>query len=58
MIETVIFKVEWNGIIYIDHNLVLLLLEQAHIQKGFTTNQSVWNPKFLTQINKDLKILK
>ena len=43
---------------YIDHNLVLLLLEQGRILRSFATGQPVWDPKFLSQINKNLKILK
>ena len=34
------------------------LLFQGRIQKGFATGQPVWDPKFLPQINKKIKILK
>ena len=32
--------------------------KQGQIQRSFATNQLVWDPKFLFQINKKLKILK
>ena len=31
---------------------------QGRIQRGFAAGQPVWDPKFLSQINKKLKILK
>ena len=31
---------------------------QWRIQSGFATGQPVWDPKFLPQINKKLKMLK
>ena len=47
-----------DGMSYIDHKQVLFLLEQRRIKRSFATGQSVWDPKFLSQINKKLKILK
>ena len=38
--------------------LILLMTKQGRIQRGFGTGQPVWDPKFLSQINKKLKILK
>ena len=41
----------------ISTNLCTYLLPE-HILRGFTTSQPVWDPKFLSQINKKLKIFK
>ena len=30
---------------------------QGRIQRGFANGQLVWDPKFLSQVNKKLKIL-
>ena len=46
---------------YIDHNVVLFLLELTYLEEfngSVATGQPVWNPKFLSQINKKLNILK
>ena len=38
--------------------LAYILTNRGCIQKGFATGQTVWDIKFLSQINKNLKILK
>ena len=50
-----------DGMPYIDHNVVLFLLELTYLEEfkgSFATGQPVWDPKFLSQINKKLNILK
>ena len=37
--------------------LYVLYSSQGYIQRGFATGQLVWDPKFLSQIKKKLKIL-
>ena len=49
-----------DGMPYIDHNVVLFLLELTYLEEfkgSFATGQPVWDPKFLSQINKKLNIL-
>ena len=44
----------WSTVLLV----VRVLSSQRRIQKGFATGQPVWDHKFLSQINKKLKILK
>ena len=38
--------------------LIWLMTKQGRIQRGLGTGQPVWDPRFLSQFNKKLKILK
>ena len=52
-------KVDCHSFFHKDQNVAYkkILVIQGCIQRSFDTAQPVWDPKFLSQINKKLKIL-